>query len=177
MIGLPLLVAAALAEATGALYTPCLPHPGDLLVTASVQMLVAGVLLTAAAPLLREPSPEPVVGKVPPIIKVPPITFDRSVRCWPMRRWSGCWPTLPAWLATTYTYVNPAVALLLGWLVLEESLTWTTFLGSALVIVSVVLVAAPERVKSLGQGMRPARSSGVGSPALARRSEQTNRHR
>jgi len=37
----------------------------------------------------------------------------------------------------TYAYVNPVVAVLLGWLVLHEMLTWSTAVGAALVLVGV----------------------------------------
>jgi drug/metabolite transporter (DMT)-like permease len=45
---------------------------------------------------------------------------------------------LPISIAMTYAYVNPVLALVLGWLVLGESVTGWTLLGAGLVIVSVV---------------------------------------
>jgi drug/metabolite transporter (DMT)-like permease len=153
LTGLLLLTAAALAEAMGAFYTPRLPHPGDLLVTASVQMLVAGAALTAAAPLSGEPfaphqwSAKSVLGLLYLIAFGSMLAYASLV--WLLAN-------VPVWLATTYAYVNPAVALLLGWLILAEPLTWITLLGSALVILSVILVAAAERVKAVGRGRRPA---------------------
>ena len=44
---------------------------------------------------------------------------------------------LPANLAMTYSYVNPAVAVLLGWLLLGEPLSVWTFVGVGLVLVGV----------------------------------------
>ena len=48
-------------------------------------------------------------------------------------------------LVATYGYVNPAVAVLLGWAVLDEAITGRTLLAAALVVGSVLLVvsAAP----------------------------------
>jgi drug/metabolite transporter (DMT)-like permease len=166
LIGLLLLVAAALAEATGAFYTPRLPHPDDLLVTASVQMLVAGALLTAAAPLFGEPfaptewSTKSVLGLLYLIVLGSMLAYASLV--WLLAH-------VPVWLATTYAYVNPAVALLLGWLILGESLTWTTLLGSVLVIVSVILVAMAERVTTFGRGRQPA--TPPRSPAATQRNQ------
>jgi drug/metabolite transporter (DMT)-like permease len=48
----------------------------------------------------------------------------------------------------TYAYVNPAVAVLLGWLILSESLTWQILLGGAVIIVGVALVVTSERRRS-----------------------------
>jgi drug/metabolite transporter (DMT)-like permease len=44
---------------------------------------------------------------------------------------------LPAYLVTTNTYVNPIIAVILGWIILREALTPWTFLAIALVIISV----------------------------------------
>ena len=48
-------------------------------------------------------------------------------------------------LVATYAYVNPAIAVFLGWLVLNESITLTTMLGAAVIIAGVALVVAAER--------------------------------
>jgi drug/metabolite transporter (DMT)-like permease len=44
---------------------------------------------------------------------------------------------LPVSIATTASYVNPVVAVVLGWLVLHESVTAWTLSGSALVLLGV----------------------------------------
>jgi drug/metabolite transporter (DMT)-like permease len=47
---------------------------------------------------------------------------------------------LPMATVSTYAYVNPVVAVALGWLLLGERLTLVTMLGGAVVLVSVVLL-------------------------------------
>jgi drug/metabolite transporter (DMT)-like permease len=42
--------------------------------------------------------------------------------------------------AATYAYVNPVVAVLLGWLIASEPLTWRMLLAAAVIIGSVVLI-------------------------------------
>ena len=44
---------------------------------------------------------------------------------------------LPINIAMTYAYVNPVLALFLGWLLLNEPIGIWTILGAALVLVSV----------------------------------------
>ncbi|MEE1824438.1 EamA family transporter [Streptomyces sp. BE20] len=51
----------------------------------------------------------------------------------------------PLTLVATYAYVNPVVAVLLGWLVLAEPLTGPTLLGGAIVVVGVCLVVSVSR--------------------------------
>ena len=61
---------------------------------------------------------------------------------------------VPAAKAATYAYVNPVIALLLGWWLLDEPITPAILAGSAVVVVAVALVtsarvpvaaSAPER--------------------------------
>ena len=51
----------------------------------------------------------------------------------------------PLSLVTTYAYVNPVVAVILGFLVLHEQLTPGVLLGGTIVVVGVVLVVSGER--------------------------------
>lgn len=47
---------------------------------------------------------------------------------------------LPLSLVTTYAYINPVIALLLGWVFLREPLGIWTWVGGALVLLGVGLV-------------------------------------
>jgi drug/metabolite transporter (DMT)-like permease len=44
----------------------------------------------------------------------------------------------------TYAYVNPVVAIVLGWVVLDEVITSVTALGAAIIVTSVALVVRTE---------------------------------
>jgi drug/metabolite transporter (DMT)-like permease len=44
---------------------------------------------------------------------------------------------LPTRVVMTYTYVNPVIAVALGWLLLSEPVTWITVAGTALIIAGV----------------------------------------
>lgn len=52
----------------------------------------------------------------------------------------------PLSLVATYAYVNPVVAVLLGWLILREPLSSAVLLGGAIIVSGVVLVVSGERV-------------------------------
>lgn len=51
----------------------------------------------------------------------------------------------PARLASTYAYVNPVVAILLGWLIANETLSGRALTGSAIVIAGVVLMTLTKK--------------------------------
>ena len=52
---------------------------------------------------------------------------------------------LPTRIVMTYAYVNPVLAVALGWLVLGEAITWWTVAGSALVLMGVAGVFRERR--------------------------------
>jgi drug/metabolite transporter (DMT)-like permease len=47
---------------------------------------------------------------------------------------------LPLSLVSTYAYINPVIALLLGWYILQEPLTITVFIAAVLIFSGVILV-------------------------------------
>lgn len=51
----------------------------------------------------------------------------------------------PLSLVATYAYVNPVVAVALGWLILDEALTWPILLGGAIVVAAVCVIVSTER--------------------------------
>ena len=51
----------------------------------------------------------------------------------------------PISLVSTHAYVNPVVAVLLGWVWLSEPITWPVVVGGAVVLVAVGLVMAERR--------------------------------
>src|SRR4051794_24249076 len=51
---------------------------------------------------------------------------------------------VPTSKVSTYAYVNPVVAVFLGWLILHEPVTVYILSGSAIVVASVVLVTSAE---------------------------------
>jgi drug/metabolite transporter (DMT)-like permease len=53
----------------------------------------------------------------------------------------------PISLVATYAYVNPVIAVFLGWLILDEKITWPIVAGGAIVVAAVALVISSERRK------------------------------
>jgi drug/metabolite transporter (DMT)-like permease len=65
----------------------------------------------------------------------------------------------PISLVGTYAYVNPAVAVVLGALILSEQVTWATVIGGAIIIAGVGLVVSTER-----RGRAPGAGSAADRP-------------
>jgi drug/metabolite transporter (DMT)-like permease len=47
---------------------------------------------------------------------------------------------LPLSLISTYAYINPVIALFLGWIVLDEKLDFQTAIAAAVIIAGVFIV-------------------------------------
>ena len=101
-------------------------------VSSGYQQLFAGLGFVVAALLLREPRPDPVPeawlawGYLVIFGSVFAFTsFVQTLRL------------LPINVAMTYAYVNPVIAVILGWLILREPITGWTIGGAALVLLGV----------------------------------------
>ncbi len=100
----------------------------------------------------------------------------------------GSWVayTTYAWLlqnapiskVATYAYVNPVVAIVLGWLVLDEVITPVMLLGAAIIVVAVALVVREQSSRRASGGEPEADLDGVGevgpAPALQRHGERVS---
>jgi drug/metabolite transporter (DMT)-like permease len=142
-VGLLACVGAAVMWASGSFASPRLSLPGDPLVSTAWQMFLGGVVITLVGV---------VAGEVP---EVDVEAFSvRSVLALLYLIAIGSWVayTAYAWLlqnaplskVATYAYVNPVVAIVLGWLVLDEVITGVTLVGAAIIVTSVALVVRTE---------------------------------
>ena len=68
---------------------------------------------------------------------------------------------VPTSKVSTYAYVNPVVAVFLGWLVLHEPVTGYIFAGSAIVVASVILVtSAKVKTETVAEAMPAVETTG-----------------
>jgi drug/metabolite transporter (DMT)-like permease len=136
-------VFAAVMWASGSFASPRLRLPGDPLVSVGWQMLLGGAVITATGLAVGEGG------------DVDLDTFStRSVVALAYLIVFGSWLayTAYAWLlqnapisrVATYAYVNPMVAIALGYLVLDELIAPVTLVGAAIIVVSVALVTKIE---------------------------------
>ena len=146
VLGLAAVVFAAVMWASGSFASPRLKLPGDPLVSTGWQMLLGGLVIVAVGLA---------VGEAP---EVDPQAFStRSVLALGYLIVFGSWLafTAYAWLlqnapiskVSTYAYVNPVVAIVLGFLILDEVVTPVTVVGAAIIVVAVALVVRIENAR------------------------------
>jgi drug/metabolite transporter (DMT)-like permease len=167
-VGIGLVLVAACSWATGSFLSPRLPLPADLLVSTAWQMLFGGAALLAGALAAGEPG-DLHLGQA----------SATSLLAFAWLVAAGSWVAFSAyaWLlqnapvsqVATYAYVNPLVAVLLGWAILDEALGVGTLAGAALIVASVAGIVTHEGARRRATLSRPpaARTGSTAPPASA----------
>jgi drug/metabolite transporter (DMT)-like permease len=150
--------------ALGSLIARRIPLPRSPMVATAAEMLIAGAVLTVAGLAVGE-GPRLRVNAITPVSLgafVYLVTFGSIVAftayVWLLR------VSTPA-RVSTYAFVNPVVAVLLGWAILGESLTVRTGIAAAIIISAVALITSAP-VPSAAR-MVPAPVPGAGEDGLA----------
>jgi len=137
-------IAAAMSWATGSIYGLRAPVPKSSLQTAGMQMFSGGLVLLLVSLIagewskfnINEVSANSWFGFIYLIIFGSLIGF--TAYSWLLK---NAQPTMVA----TYAYVNPIVAVLLGWLIAGESFTGKMLLGAGVIVGSVILITSQNK--------------------------------
>jgi drug/metabolite transporter (DMT)-like permease len=142
--GLLTCVAAAAMWATGSFASRRVRLPRDVLASTAWQMFLGGIACSIAGLAAGE------AGDVHPaafsVRSVVALVYLIAIGSW-LAYTAYAWllQNAPLSKVSTYAYVNPVVAIMLGWLVLDEVITGMTIVGAAVVVASVALVVRSER--------------------------------
>jgi drug/metabolite transporter (DMT)-like permease len=105
----------------------------DPIISSGYQMLFGGVGLLISSALLGEPRPMPTTEAW--LAWAFLVVFGSLLA---YTAYITALKTLPIQIVMTYSYVNPVIAVFLGWLVLSESITVWMIAGTTLVLLGVV---------------------------------------
>ncbi|MEM7786903.1 MAG: EamA family transporter [Bacteroidota bacterium] len=145
LVGAVAVVGATLSWSAGSVYQRGAEMAPDTLLNVAMQMLVGGVLLTALGlglgerPVLDEASVRSVLSLAYLIVFGSLIAYSAYV--WLLG------VSTPA-KVSTYAYVNPVVAVLLGWWLADEALDARVVVAAVAVVTAVVLMTRRPRVAS-----------------------------
>ena len=137
--GVAVTIIGAFAWSLGSLYLRRAKLPAVQLQSTGMQMLVGGVWLFLAAALIGEWGQlhlEAVTAKS--VLSLGYLTLMGSIIAFSVYLWLVR-ATSPA-LASTYAYVNPVIAMFVGWALASEPLTWQTMLAAAIIIGGVAMI-------------------------------------
>ncbi|MEO6587981.1 MAG: EamA family transporter [Pyrinomonadaceae bacterium] len=140
-------IAAAMCWATGSIYGLRSPVPKSSILTAGMQMLAGGSVLLFVSLIsgevskfhFAEVSNNSWYGLIYLIIFGSLISY--TAYSWLLKN------AQPA-MVSTYAYVNPVIAVLLGWLIAGESFTTQMLIGAGIIVSSVALITSTKQAKS-----------------------------
>ncbi|MDQ3803868.1 MAG: EamA family transporter [Acidobacteriota bacterium] len=157
LLGAVLVQLGCFTWSAGSIYAKQRPTGVMPLMAASVQMLMAGVVLTLAGTLMGEWGEMRFSGRSAGALMYL-IVFGSIVA---YSSYTYAVQKLPLSLVTTYSYINPVIALLLGWLALGEPLGWREAVAGLVILLGVALVkTSPKELARLAGYLGGKRSGG-----------------
>jgi drug/metabolite transporter (DMT)-like permease len=144
LIGMVAVLAGSLSWAAGVVISPRLKLPTDALARTAVPLVCGAVMLLIAAGATGEfHAMRWSAISLKSILGLAYLIFFGSIVAFTAYTWllQRCPPTLVA----THTYANPVVAVLLGWWLASEPLTWRVVLAAVAILGAILLVHRGER--------------------------------
>lgn len=142
-LGFLLVVCASFSWALGSFLSPRLALPADGLLSTAIQMTAGGLVLSIVAVASGEASSfDPGAVSGDSLLAFAYLVAIGSLVAYTAYVW--LLRNAPISRVATYAYVNPAIAIFLGWLILAERVTITTLAGAAVVIASVAVTVRKE---------------------------------
>ncbi len=152
--GAAILLVASLSWAAGSVYSPRAGLPRHAMLSTGMEMLCGGAALVLAGLLRGElPALQPSAVSGPSLLGLLYLVAFGSLVGFTAYIWLLDHVSAPR--VATYAYVNPVVAVVLGWLVLGEPLTPRMLAAAAVIVAAVVLIT------TVGQRRRPRAARGL----------------
>ena len=140
LLGAVALLGASISWASGSIYARRAKLPASPWMTTAMQMLAGGLVLALMAVMAGEPAQvDPANISVKSAISLFYLSIFGALVAYSAYIWL-LGVTTPA-RATTYAYVNPAVAVILGWLFADEQIDLRAGLAIAMILSAVVIVS------------------------------------
>jgi drug/metabolite transporter (DMT)-like permease len=156
LVGSLIVVAAAASWAFGSFIAPRLPLPASPFVASAYESVLGGAVLGVLGLASGERlHPAEVSGRS--WLALLYLLFAGSLVAFTAYAW--LLQNAPISLTSTYAYVNPAVAVLLGALIVAEPVTPAILVGGLIIILGVALVVSTERPRSTKRGDTVARAT------------------
>ena len=133
------LMLACVTWTIGSLYSRYTREPAEPLTAATLQMLLGGALMLLVG-----------LGRGEAAGFHPADLTSRAITAWSYLVIAGSLIAFPSYVyllkhttparVSTYAYVNPVVAVFLGWLILREPVTGRTLVASAIIVTAVAII-------------------------------------
>jgi drug/metabolite transporter (DMT)-like permease len=163
VIGMLMIIGASISWSIGTYFSKRLTLAKDPLASTGVQMVVGGASLLVVGGLTGEAGlVQPANFSLESLLSLGYLIVFGSVLAYTAYTWLLIHASVSR--VSTYAYVNPVVAVFLGWLLLNEKVDATMIIGAAIIVVSVWLVIRAEARRSQGPALaveaEPAQAAG-----------------
>ena len=135
-------ICAALSWALGSFASSRLPMPRDAALGTALEMLIGGVVLAGLGPLLGEHWSAVGHASARSLVAIAYLALFGSILAFTAYVW--LLQHAPISQVSTYAYVNPAVAVVLGAVLLSERITVVTVIGGLVILAAVAIVIRAE---------------------------------
>lgn len=140
-LGLLTVIGATFSWALGTFASPRLRTPRDPLASTTIQMLAGGALLVVIAVAIGEPArADPSTFSTASLAAMAYLVVFGSLVAFSAYTWLLQHTSVS--VVSTYAYVNPVVAVLLGALVLNEVVAPSMLIGAAIIIAAVAFIVS-----------------------------------
>lgn len=136
VFGILAILGAVISWSVGSLYSKYKTISTNALMSAAIQMIIAGVFQLFIGVLLGEVSLFSI--NTSGILAIAYLVIFGSLLGYALYIYSLS--VLPVSFVATYTYINPIIAIFLGWLVLDEKVSLTMIISAVIIILGVALV-------------------------------------
>ena len=149
-LGAAALIGASISWSIGTLYGARAPLPSRGLLSASMQLISGGVSVGIAGVASGELSRfHPSEFSRSSIIAVVYLIVLGAIVAFPAYAWlvRNASPSI----TSTYAYVNPAIAVFLGWALVDEEIHATTLIAGAVIVVAVAMIVTAKAAPREGE--------------------------
>lgn len=153
LVGVLFILGATTSWSVGSFVSQRTPMPANPFVATGWEMLAGGTALTVVALLRGERWAAPSTYSTESLLALGYLVVFGSLVAFTAYVW--LLHNAPLSLVSTYAYVNPVVAVVLGALILSEPVTAAILLGGAIVVVGVGLVVTAERPRPVCDADEP----------------------
>jgi drug/metabolite transporter (DMT)-like permease len=165
VLGMLALQVACASWSAGSVYAKHHPALVAPMMSAGIQMLIAGLALTLIGTLTGEWSE--VRFSARSVTAFAYLVVFGSIVAY--GSYTYAIQKLPLSIVSTYSYINPLIAVLLGWLVLSEPLGWRVIAATSIILGGVALVkTAPRRLPTAATARTGSREAELPKEILTR---------
>lgn len=165
-VSLMVLLMAPILWSFGSLYSRKVKLPDNVFMSTAIEMLAGGIILLLVGLIVGETSQLNISQfSLQSIGAMLYLTVFGSIVAFTSYVW--LLKTVQPSKVATYTYVNPVIAVFLGWFILNEAITPLSIVAIVAIILSVVLITARQQKQSIDSPDAPSQSVLLNNEAAA----------